>query len=256
MREGPFAWMDFVGRGLLKVYIYIFFTSKFIDGPNTWDQFMKLEKKYLNIGAFYHRHPHPKYRNYTAVTVPPSLFQFRLVNLKSGKVEDNPQVSSYIKGYPTSPPYVIYHDVRNPFPLPDNSVDRLHSEDCFEHIERHQYISILNELYRILKPGCRFRLSVPDYNNPKDAFCLEKGFDSRHPTHVTMTTYNLMKEILHKTKFETIIYYHYWENGTFYQNPINYYLGYVSRTPDNDILNKISDGLHVTSLVVDLIKKL
>ena len=151
-------------------------------------------------------------------------------------------------------PYSIFHDIETPFPLPDNCVDRIHSEDCFEHIEETQYPHILNEIYRILKPGGLFRLAVPDYMNPKDRFCLEKGFDTRNNLHLTLTTYKLLKPYLDKSPFH-VNYLHYWkDNDTFLSNKIDYSKGYIRRTPDNDERNKNGNPLYVTSFVADLIK--
>ena len=141
-----------------------------------------------------------------------------------------------------------------PFPLPDNSVDRIHSEDCFENIEIIKYPTILKELYRILKPGGLFRLAVPDYMNPKDRFCLEKGFDPRNNLHITLTTYNLLKPVLEDSPFN-VEYLHYWKDeNEFIQNNIDYTKGYIKRTPDNDDRNKGENKLYVTSLVCDLTK--
>ena len=57
----------------------------------------------------------------------------------------------------------INHDVTAMIDLPDNSVDIFQSEDVFEHIEYDQLKSTINEIYRVLKPGGLFRLSMPDY---------------------------------------------------------------------------------------------
>ena len=57
----------------------------------------------------------------------------------------------------------IKHDVTGAIDLPDNSVDIFQSEDVFEHIDYDQLKSAINEIYRVLKPGGLFRLSMPDY---------------------------------------------------------------------------------------------
>ena len=53
------------------------------------------------------------------------------------------------------------------FPLPDNSIDAFQTEDVMEHIPYEQIIDFLDEVYRILKPGCLFRLSMPDYQSTR-----------------------------------------------------------------------------------------
>ena len=59
--------------------------------------------------------------------------------------------------------YHIKHDVTLPMNLNDNSVDIYQSEDVFEHIEYQKLTNVFNEIYRILKIGGLFRLSIPDY---------------------------------------------------------------------------------------------
>ncbi|WP_431304492.1 class I SAM-dependent methyltransferase [Sediminicoccus sp. BL-A-41-H5] len=60
----------------------------------------------------------------------------------------------------------IRHDARDPLPVPDNSVERIQSQDVFEHIPYDALPPILDEIMRVLVPGGRFRLSLPDYNSP------------------------------------------------------------------------------------------
>jgi len=57
----------------------------------------------------------------------------------------------------------IQHNVTEPLPFPDDCVDVYQSEDVFEHIDPGKLPSVINEIYRVLKPGGLFRLSLPDY---------------------------------------------------------------------------------------------
>ena len=57
----------------------------------------------------------------------------------------------------------IKHDITRPFPLKDNTVDFFQAEDVLEHIPYEALPAVFAEIHRILKPGARFRLSVPDY---------------------------------------------------------------------------------------------
>src|SRR3989304_5843892 len=59
----------------------------------------------------------------------------------------------------------IRHDITNPMPLPDNCVDKYQSEDVFEHIEYKKLLDVINEIYRVLKPGGLLRISIPDYRS-------------------------------------------------------------------------------------------
>ena len=222
-----------------------------------FEKFQKLDFKYLNLGSLKNTHPNKNYLNYIGIN-PPAKFQNKIIDLETGKLIDHPENKGLMNGCNINElnnlPNVIIHDIEKPFPLPDNCVDRIHSEDCFEHIEITKYPQILKELYRILKPGGLFRLAVPDYMNPKDRFCLEKGFDPRNNLHITLTTYNLLKPVLEDSPFN-IEFLHYWKNeNEFIQNNIDYTKGYIKRTPDNDERNKGKNKLIITSLVCDLTK--
>jgi predicted SAM-dependent methyltransferase len=219
-----------------------------------FEKFQKLDFKYLNLGAQKNTHPNKNYLNYIGIN-PPGKFQNKIVDFKTGSLILHPDNNEETNNSSLKQlPFSIYHDIELPFPLPDNSVDRIHSEDCFEHIEIIKHPTILKELYRILKPGGLFRLAVPDYMNPKDRFCLEKGLDPRNNLHITLTTYNLLKPVLEDSPFN-VKYLHYWKNeNEFIQNNIDYTKGYIKRTPDNDERNKGDNKLYVTSLVCDLTK--
>jgi predicted SAM-dependent methyltransferase len=52
-------------------------------------------------------------------------------------------------------------DISKPLPWPDNSVDFILIEHCWEHIDSHAALRCLDECYRILKPGGVLRLCVP-----------------------------------------------------------------------------------------------
>ena len=59
--------------------------------------------------------------------------------------------------------YHIQHDMTLPIPLKDNTVDIVQSEDVMEHIEYSMLKKSIDEIFRVLKPGGLFRLSMPDY---------------------------------------------------------------------------------------------
>jgi SAM-dependent methyltransferase len=67
----------------------------------------------------------------------------------------------------------------NNIPLPDNSFDTAFSTQTIEHVEDHQ--GLVNEAFRLLKPGCNFIVSGPMYwhlhEEPYDFFRFTKyGF--------------------------------------------------------------------------------
>lgn len=60
----------------------------------------------------------------------------------------------------------VLHDARHPMRFEDDSVHGFQSQDVFEHIEYEKLPTILDDIYRCLKPGGLFRMSVPDYQSP------------------------------------------------------------------------------------------
>lgn len=165
----------------------------------------------------------------------------------------------------------IQHDITQPFPLLDNSIDYFQSEDVFEHIQYEKLISIINEIYRILKPRRLFRLSVPDYGcdvlqnrlikdeNNKTVFDPGGGGTLENPGHVWFPKINTVVYLLKRTKFfyvsgeiEFLQYYNL--DGTFVMKPIDYSKGLIMRTPDFD--SRVQNPHRPMSLVVDLIKEL
>lgn len=164
----------------------------------------------------------------------------------------------------------IRHDICNPYPLPDNSVDAYQAEDVFEHIEYDKLVDVINEIYRVLKPGAYFRLSVPDYGcdilrdrSTKDEngtiiFDKEGGGtyedgQVRNGGHVWFPTYESVRALITKTDFDRYEFYHYYdENGQSVTKKIDYTKGYIQRTPDHD--KRVQNPYRAMSLVVDLFK--
>ncbi len=59
-------------------------------------------------------------------------------------------------------PPIIRHDCRKGIPLADNSVDCVFTSHFLEHIRRPEAARVLKESLRVLKPGGRIRVVVPD----------------------------------------------------------------------------------------------
>jgi SAM-dependent methyltransferase len=51
------------------------------------------------------------------------------------------------------------------WPWADNSVDEVHCSHFVEHLEPDERIHFANELYRVLKPGCKATIIVPHWNS-------------------------------------------------------------------------------------------
>jgi len=170
--------------------------------------------------------------------------------------------------------YHIKHDVTKPIPLNNNTVDIVQSEDVMEHIEYNLLKDSINEIYRILKPGGLFRLSMPDYKCDVLYNRSEKdndgniifdqggggGYDRNNKKvigggHVWFPIFSSVKSLLESTHFsnDKINYLHYYDNN---ENPvinkIDYRKGYISRTPDHD--PRVKNPIRPMSIVVDCYK--
>ena len=169
-----------------------------------WSEVQKKDPICLNLGGAEFHHPFPGYEGYVSVDLDP-------------------------------PPgeWTVRHDLTKSIPLPDGCATRIHTEDFLEHVTVADIKAILAECYRLLAPGGMMRIGVPDYNNPKDRHCLQKGTDKRYPGHVTLTTYELMKDIVDRSPFPRFEFYHYWNEGAYVEGRMDYSLGMIQRTPEH-----------------------
>lgn len=161
----------------------------------------------------------------------------------------------------------IKHDILQPIPLRDGCVDIFQSEDVFEHIERDRIPAILNEIYRLLKPGGIMRMSVPDYRcdllrdrTVKDSDgnpIFDPGGGGEYINgrvvnggHLWFPVYESVKSIVSMSRFEDVCFYHYYdEKGKPVTRRIDYSVGYVQRTPDHD--PRVQDPYRPLSIVLD-----
>jgi len=60
----------------------------------------------------------------------------------------------------------IKHDLAAALPYPAGSIAKIQAQDVLEHLAFDKVPFVLDEIYRVLKPGGIFRLSVPDYRSP------------------------------------------------------------------------------------------
>jgi len=188
-----------------------------------WSQVKERDSIYLNLGGAEYCHPMTGYEEYVSVDA------------------CEPQAE-----------HAIQHDLTTPMPLPDESVARIHTEDCLEHLELKDIHGVLAECYRVLQTGGRMRIGVPDYNNPKDRHCLVAGHDSRFPGHLTLTTYPLMRQIVAESPFEKAHFYHYWDGDRFVHEEMDFSLGLIRRSPDlHPNCRRTNLRSHVKALVRD-----
>jgi len=162
----------------------------------------------------------------------------------------------------------ILHDITKPFQLPDNSVDAFQAEDVLEHIDYEKLPAVLNEIFRVLKPGGYFRLSVPDYGcdvlrerTLKDAagrlvYDPGGGGTPENPGHAWFPRIDLVRALVKRSAFSrygSADFLHYYNmDGSYVAKPIDYSRGHVDRTPDFD--DRVKSPYRPMSLVVDLFK--
>lgn len=99
-----------------------------------WSEVLTKDPIYLNLGGGSNCHPRVGYENYISVDLNPP---------REG--------------------WAVRHDIRDPIPLPDGSVNRILSEDFMEHIRPEEIKELLAECFRLFKRGGMMRIGVPDY---------------------------------------------------------------------------------------------
>lgn len=176
--------------------------------PMTWEEVAARKPLLLNLGGGTDCDPHPRYVGYVSVDAAP-------------RVDCG-----------------VAHDLLRPLPLPDGSVDRILSEHFLEHIPLHGIAHVLRECHRVLRPGGVARIAVPDYGHPRDRRCLALGRDPRRHDHLTLPTYALCARLVAESPFGSARFYQYWDGDTFVHQPVDYSLGFVRRTPENEPRNR------------------
>jgi predicted SAM-dependent methyltransferase len=208
------------------------------------------------------------------------LSSLPVVDLYAGDIPDTPEYRNRQKvglSLVREDKWHIRHDVSQPLPLPEGSVDSYQSEDVFEHIEYGKLPLTVSEIYRVLKKGGLFRLSLPDYRcdvlfnrSIKDAqgdilfdpfgggayrrrFLIFGEKRVVNGGHVWFPKYEDVLELFNDTQFSSVEFLHYYdENEAPHTKPIDYTKGFIQRTPDND--NRVSSPFRPMSIVVDCIK--
>ena len=77
-------------------------------------------------------------------------------------------------------PKAVYMDITESFPIADSKFDRVYSEHAIEHITYWQGQHMLQESFRILKPGGRIRISCPDFQFLLDLYLNPSELGTRY----------------------------------------------------------------------------
>ena len=163
---------------------------------------------------------------------------------------------------------IIPHDMTHPMNLPDNCVEVFQSEDVFEHIEYDRLDAVFDEIYRVLKPGGFFRLSMPDYRCPlwrsrtledeSGQLLFDPGGGGRLADgqvidggHVWFPMIENVRALFDTSQFEDVRYLQYFdETGSPVVLPTDHSLAYVQRSAENDS----RAGNAPLSIIVDAFK--
>ncbi|MDE7331777.1 MAG: methyltransferase domain-containing protein [Lachnospiraceae bacterium] len=145
----------------------------------------------------------------------------------------------------------ILHDIRKPYPIADNSIDRYEAEEVFEYIDEKDLVQTINEIYRILKKGAVLRVSMPDYYSPymkrrsmtdrNGNIIFDAGGGGKYDEsgkicggQVFFATYDNFRNILAKTQFQKIDWLcYYTKDEILHKKYINMENGYLNRTDNN-----------------------
>lgn len=71
-----------------------------------------------------------------------------------------------IDSYPF--PNTIVADITQKLPFEDSSIDFVYSQDTLEHIKPEDKVKVINEIWRVLKPGGRMEHYIPNAGSRND----------------------------------------------------------------------------------------
>lgn len=161
----------------------------------------------------------------------------------------------------------IQCDITSSLPFVTSSVDFFQAEDVFEHIEFSELGEVVAEIFRVLKPGGLFRLSVPDYRSPilrRRVILNDYGEPVFDPGgggyledgkvagggHLWFPTLEQVEQLFVAVPFRRVEFLHYYDSkGEAHINPVDYRLGHVLRSPDHDA--RVASPRLPLSIIVD-----
>lgn len=93
-------------------------------------------------------------------------------------------------------PHIDSHDVTK-LPYVDNSVDLIYSSHLIAYFDREEIVPVLQEWYRVMKPGGIVRIATPDFRVLCKLFVDGVSLDS-----VLGPVYGKMNGMYHKTTYD------------------------------------------------------
>ena len=144
---------------------------------------------------------------------------------------------------------IHYLDLRYPLPFKSNSFEGIFTEHTLEHLYPSEANNLLQEIYRVLKPGCIARISVPDlktyinyYNNKN--FFLGKDFKTG-----CEAVWNITQNYEHRSLWDAEwLIYNLKENG------FNLCKEYEYRQSQNSDLILDKEGREIESIYIEATK--
>lgn len=162
----------------------------------------------------------------------------------------------------------ISHDVTKPYPLPDNCIASYESECVFEMIGEENIPFVLDEIYRILKPGGWLRIVLPDYYSPYlkersmrdeqgnvvydagETYAIKYGKEGLIGGTIWYSNYDSLNRKIKDSKFSIVDWscYHT-ADGSLKRKEIDITKGFIRRVNNNSL------DEDVYCMVVDLYKE-
>ena len=200
-----------------------------------------------------------------------------------GLGETEPQYQKNFYGLALDPmsPKEIAHNIYDPLPFESGTVEKIQSQDVFEHIEYDRLPAILDDIYRVMAPGAVMRISVPDYRCPalrqrcvfdaegailvdtmmggsvrfdRSSDAATSVFTTDGGAHIWFPTYELMRDLIDTSAMKdcsAVNFFHYFiDDENWVVEPYPDLDMPVHRAPPQDMR---ADGAPV-SIVVDLVK--
>jgi SAM-dependent methyltransferase len=184
----------------------------------------------------------------------------------------------------------IRHNALDTLPFEDDSISKVQSQDVFEHLPFGSISKIFDDIYRVMKIGGVFRLSLPDYRSPllkkrsvydyrgnvlgdlrmgarvsygraegqkigwNSELPIKVEFSGDGDAHIWFPLYESVLDLIIRSKIrhcrEILFYQYYLNDHTYVCNSIPENEMYVIRCAENDKRN----GEKPISIVVDFVK--